>query len=70
MKAYERVIQETSMPQAPWFVIPADNKWFMQTVVGDIILDTLKKMDLKFPEPNAEAMQLLTEAKNILLRKN
>ncbi len=67
MQAYEKAIAETSTPKSPWYVIPADNKWFMQTVVCDIILKTLQKMNLKFPEPTIEAKQQLAEAKNILL---
>jgi PPK2 family polyphosphate:nucleotide phosphotransferase len=67
MEAYEKAIKETATEQAPWYVIPADNKWFMRTAVCDIILDTLKKLDLKFPVPSAEEQSKLDEAKRILL---
>ncbi len=67
IRAYEKAITETSTPKSPWFVIPADNKWFMQTAVCDIILNTLELMNLQFPQPTAEAQQQLAEAKNILL---
>lgn len=67
MEAYEKAIKVTATEQAPWYVIPADNKWFMRTAVCDIILDTLKKLDLKFPVPSAEEQSKLDEAKRILL---
>jgi polyphosphate kinase 2 (PPK2 family) len=67
MEAYEKAIKETATEQAPWYVIPADNKWFMRTAVCDIILDTLKKLDLKFPVPSAEEQSKLDDAKRILL---
>jgi PPK2 family polyphosphate:nucleotide phosphotransferase len=49
MAAYEMAIKETATEHAPWFIIPADNKWFMQMVVGDVLHDTLRSLDLKFP---------------------
>lgn len=67
MKAYEKAIKETAKDYAPWFIIPADNKWFMQTAVCDIILNTLEQMNLQFPELEPEAKQQLDEAKKILL---
>jgi len=67
MKAYEKAIQETSTEKSPWYVIPADNKWFMRTAVCDIILSTLKKLNLKFPEPSTEEQSKLEEAKHILI---
>ena len=66
MKAYEKAIKETAAEHAPWYVIPADNKWFMQMAVCDIILNTLQKMELKYPEPNPEEIKQLEEAKTIL----
>jgi len=48
---YEEAIEATSTPQAPWYIIPANHKWYRNWVVGQIILNTMKKMDLKFPPP-------------------
>lgn len=70
MDAYESAISETSTSDAPWFVIPADNKWFMQAAVCDIILKTLEQLNLKFPEPTPESQQQLEEAKKILMQTN
>lgn len=50
MKAYEQALNETSLPHAPWYVIPADDKPFMRTTVAGIVRKTLEKLDLKFPD--------------------
>lgn len=49
MEAYEEAIQETSTKEAPWFIIPADKKWYTRLAISQIIVDTLDKMELKFP---------------------
>lgn len=51
MKAYEDVIEETSKPHAPWFIVPADRKWYRNLCVARIMIDTLKGLEMKFPEP-------------------
>lgn len=66
MAAYEKMIRETAFPHAPWFIIPADNKWFMQAAVCDIILNTLEKLNLNFPELSGTAQSELEEARNLL----
>ena len=63
MKAYEEAINETSKDVAPWFVIPADNKWFARVAAIQIIIDALEKMDLKFPTLSAEKLKSLDDAK-------
>ncbi len=50
MKAYESAISETSRPWAPWYVIPADNKAAMRAAVAETIVDTLRALDLSYPE--------------------
>jgi hypothetical protein len=49
MKAYEEAISETSKEHAPWFVIPADQKWFARVAAIQIIIETLEKMNLQYP---------------------
>lgn len=66
MKYYEEAINETSKDHAPWYVIPADNKWFARLSAIQIIIDTLEKMDLKFPELSKEDLNDLEEAKKQL----
>lgn len=50
MKAYETAIAATATPASPWYVIPADKKWFARYAVGKIIVETLAKMEPEFPE--------------------
>jgi PPK2 family polyphosphate:nucleotide phosphotransferase len=53
MTAYEQMIRHTSSPHAPWFVVPADNKWFTRLVVAGAVIDALQDMDLAFPKIDA-----------------
>jgi len=69
-KAYEDAISSTSTDYAPWYIIPADHKWFMRTAVGDIIVSTLESLDLKMPEPDEEGKAGLQKAKDILLSED
>lgn len=52
MTAYEDVISKTSTDVAPWYVVPADRKWYRNLCVARIMLDTLKKLDMEFPPIN------------------
>jgi len=49
-KTFEETLESTSTSHAPWYVVPADNKWYRNYVVGKIVVNTLKKMDPKFPK--------------------
>lgn len=66
MSAYETVINETSKDYAPWYVLPADNKWFARVAAIQIIIDTLEKMDLKYPQLSEKDQKALEESKKIL----
>lgn len=66
MECYETAINETSKEYAPWFVIPADNKWFARLAAIQIIIDTLKKMDLQYPLLSEQDRKELDEAKKQL----
>jgi PPK2 family polyphosphate:nucleotide phosphotransferase len=50
MAAYEDVFQHTSTPHAPWYVIPADHKWFCWLAVADIVTSAMTRLDLKYPK--------------------
>jgi PPK2 family polyphosphate:nucleotide phosphotransferase len=52
--AYEQMLGATSTEHAPWYLIPADHKWFSRTVVGEILTNTLEALDLHYPKPDAE----------------
>lgn len=65
--AFEKAINNTSTPHAPWHIIPADHKWFMRTAVCDILVNTLENMDLKYPEVGPAKKKNLEEARQMLL---
>ena len=69
MKAYEEMIAATSTKQSPWYVVPADNKWYTRLVVAAAIVDTLKDLKLAYPEVDPEKRKQLAAAKKELLRK-
>ena len=66
MKAYEEMIAATTTPHAPWFVVPADNKWFTHLVVAGAIIETLDSLGLSFPDLTDEQREALKEARNTL----
>lgn len=63
MKAYSDMLTSTSTPYAPWYVIPADKKWFMRYAVGQIICDKIEELNLHYPILNEEAKGKIEEAK-------
>ena len=66
MEAYEEALNETSRPWAPWYAIPADSKSYMRESVARILVDTLRKLDLKYPEVDAETLERLGDMKKRL----
>jgi len=64
--AYEDMFNNTSTDFAPWYIIPADHKWFIRTAVADIIVKKLKELDLKYPEVTEEHKAELLKAKEML----
>ena len=69
MKAYEEMIQGTATKEAPWYVVPADNKWFTRVVVAAAVIDTLASLDLAYPEVDEGKLKELAAAKKKLLGK-
>ena len=67
MKAYEDVFTNTSTKRAPWYIIPADNKWFMRLAVAAIIYKTMQDLDLVYPKVDEKQKAELQKAKEILL---
>lgn len=66
MSAYETLIRETSTPECPWYVVPADNKWYTRLVVAAAAVDALASLDLDYPKVDAKQRAELVEAKGIL----
>ena len=69
MEAYEEMIQETATKDAPWYVVPADNKWFTRVVVAGAVIETLADLDLEYPEVGEDKLKELATAKKKLLSK-
>src|SRR5947207_3234322 len=69
MNAYEDMIQHTATPEAPWYVVPADHKWFTHIAVGAAIIKTLEGMHLQFPKVEKERRKQLAAARKTLLHE-
>ena len=69
MDAYEDMIRHTATPAAPWYVVPADNKWFTRAVVAAAVIETLASLNLAYPEVSDEKLKELAVAKAALLKK-
>ena len=70
MAAYEDMFNHTSTDWAPWFIVPADHKWFTRLCVSEIITATLKSLGLKYPKVSDEQIAELQKAKEELLNEN
>jgi len=66
MRAYEDLIRQTSRAEAPWFVVPADHKWFTRLVVAGAMVSALERLNLEFPEVGGKALQELSKARKVL----
>jgi PPK2 family polyphosphate:nucleotide phosphotransferase len=69
MAAYENAIRATATADAPWVVVPADNKWFTRLVVSSVIVDALEQLRLEFPTVDASRRAELAEARQLLLEE-
>jgi PPK2 family polyphosphate:nucleotide phosphotransferase len=68
-KAYQEALSATSKKHAPWFVIPADKKWFMHLVVSELIVDAMKKLKPEYPKLSKDQLKELMKAKKALLKE-
>jgi PPK2 family polyphosphate:nucleotide phosphotransferase len=66
MRAYEDAIRATAAPHAPWYVVPADNKWFTRLVVGAAIVEALESLSLQYPKVGGAQKSELAAARKIL----
>ena len=66
MEAYEDMICHTATEEAPWYVVPADNKWFTRVVVAAALVDTLQKLQLGYPKVDSEKRKELQAARALL----
>ncbi|MGC1618714.1 MAG: polyphosphate kinase 2 family protein [Candidatus Acidiferrum sp.] len=68
-EAYEEMIQNTATKHAPWYVIPADNKWYTQLIAASAIITALEELDLSFPDVDEEEKKKLERARESLLHE-
>lgn len=66
MATYEDMIRQTSRPEAPWFVVPADHKWFTRLVVAGALVRELAALDLEFPKVKGKALKELRKVERAL----
>jgi len=66
--AYEEAIGHTAAPHAPWYVVPADHKWFARLVVASAVVAGLRRMDLRYPQPSGKELRALRKARRTLRR--
>ena len=66
MAAYEDMIRHTSTPEAPWFVVPADHKWFTRMVVAAALVQELQALELDYPKVEGKALKELRKADKAL----
>jgi len=68
MQAYEDALEATSTEGAPWYIVPADQKWVARSIVASILTDTISRLKLRYPEPSAEQKAEFAAAREELLR--
>jgi PPK2 family polyphosphate:nucleotide phosphotransferase len=61
ISAYEEMLSKTSTPWAPWYIVPSNKKWYRNYVVANIILETLKSLQMKYPEPEDDLTGIVIE---------
>jgi PPK2 family polyphosphate:nucleotide phosphotransferase len=66
MEAYQHAIRHTSRPEAPWFVVPADNKWFARLVIAGAMVEAMENLDLRFPKVEGAALKELEKVRKAL----
>ncbi|MDB6175630.1 MAG: Polyphosphate kinase 2 [Chthoniobacteraceae bacterium] len=67
MEAYEETIRETATEDSPWYVVPADNKWFTRVVVAAAVIDAMASLNLDYPKVSDAKREQLAEARTALL---
>ena len=67
MHAYEEAIRHTSTDEAPWYVVPADNKWFARLVIAEAMVDAMEGLDLEFPKVEGTALKELERVRGALM---
>jgi polyphosphate kinase 2 (PPK2 family) len=61
MKAYEDVLTKTSTKWAPWYIVPANRKWYRNLVIARVLVDTLKDLKMAYPQPKDDLTSVVIE---------
>jgi PPK2 family polyphosphate:nucleotide phosphotransferase len=69
MAAYQDLVRHTSTALAPWYVVPADHKWFARVVIGSAIVSTLETLNLRFPRSDKASLQEFKQVREALLKE-
>ena len=69
MRAFEEAIRATASQHAPWFVVPADKRWFTRLVVAAAIVEAVEQLDLTYPKVDAEKKKELARVRAALARE-
>jgi len=69
MQAYEESLEATSTEWAPWYVVPADQKWVARSIVASILRETISGLELRYPQLTAEQQSKFAAAREELLRE-
>jgi PPK2 family polyphosphate:nucleotide phosphotransferase len=68
-EAYQELLRKTTHPNAGWYVIPADNKWYMRLVISKIIVEKLQKLNLRYPEVNGKHKEDIIKGREVLMNE-
>jgi PPK2 family polyphosphate:nucleotide phosphotransferase len=66
MRAYEQMLSSTSTKEAPWFIVPADHKWFTRLLIAELVIEAFESVDLAFPKPSKAHLAALADARKRL----
>ncbi|MCK1711094.1 MULTISPECIES: polyphosphate kinase 2 family protein [unclassified Bradyrhizobium] len=66
---YQDIVRHTATPHAPWYVVPADHKWFARVVIGSVIVAALERLDLRFPRADKASLEEFNEVRKALERE-
>ena len=69
MRAYEETIRGTATKDSPWYVVPADNKWFTRVIVAAAVIDALDSLELSYPELDEAKRKELAATRRALVGK-
>ncbi|WP_407117966.1 polyphosphate kinase 2 family protein [Bradyrhizobium sp. LMG 9283] len=66
---YQDIVRHTATPHAPWYVVPADHKWFARVVIGSVINAALEKLDLRFPRADKASLEEFEQVRKALVKE-